>query len=550
MTTTGSGPGSRWRPRGRPASGDRFPWLGLLVGLAALMAVAGGALWFTFDWLARVASVKADQNAAIQGKDYVTAMLDAVKIALSIVAGGGALIALYLAMRRQRTAERDLRARLDAQVHTEDDAKARRVTELYTKAADQLGSDKAPVRLAGLYALERLGQDNPDQRPTIANLWCAYLRMPYLAAPSVSPRPGSPRPLPRGHRRTVIRHSRPAETSPKPATAQAEAVLERDVRLSVQRLLAKHLRPPEHDHDHSNYWPEIPDLDLTEALLIDLDLSSCVLPVVRMDRAAFSGNTDFRGTTFSGAAWFERATFTGTARFAGATFAEGAVFSGETLTAATFSGATFADTAQFDNTTFIKTAAFSGVTFTFSTFGGARFIGTARFDSATFAKAAQFNRATFTESVYFSSAAFTDSAVFDSATFVSGAAFINTQFTTAVFIDAQFSVARFVGAWFTDAAQFDSAQFTGSVLFDSATFTEVAQFGGARFSGTVSFDRAMFGSDTTFGGAWFASVASCTEATVLSSGAEALSSDWPPGWTCAVAEQTGETLRLVPVPTG
>ncbi|MCR3752255.1 hypothetical protein LX88_006249 [Lentzea californiensis] len=118
MTITGSRPGSRWRralgARRQPVSGDRFPWLGLLVELAALMMVAGGALWFTFGWLARVASVKADQSAAIQGKDYVTAMLDAVKIALSIVAGGGALIALYLAMRRQRTAERDLRARLDA----------------------------------------------------------------------------------------------------------------------------------------------------------------------------------------------------------------------------------------------------------------------------------------------------------------------------------------------------------------------------------------------------------------------------------------------------
>ncbi|HWM04943.1 MAG TPA: hypothetical protein VNP92_21600 [Actinophytocola sp.] len=29
------------------------------------------------------------------------------------------------------------------------DAEARRVTDLYTKAVDQLGSDKAPVRLGG-----------------------------------------------------------------------------------------------------------------------------------------------------------------------------------------------------------------------------------------------------------------------------------------------------------------------------------------------------------------------------------------------------------------
>jgi hypothetical protein len=57
-----------------------------------------------------------------------------------------------------------------------------RVTDLYTKAADQLGSEKAPVRLAGMYALERLAQSTPEQRQTIVNVLCAYLRMPY--APS------------------------------------------------------------------------------------------------------------------------------------------------------------------------------------------------------------------------------------------------------------------------------------------------------------------------------------------------------------------------------
>src|SRR5215831_7188786 len=33
--------------------------------------------------------------------------------------------------------------------------------KLYAKALEQLGSDQAPVRFSGLYALERLAQDNP-----------------------------------------------------------------------------------------------------------------------------------------------------------------------------------------------------------------------------------------------------------------------------------------------------------------------------------------------------------------------------------------------------
>jgi hypothetical protein len=53
------------------------------------------------------------------------------------------------------------------------------MTELYGKVANQLGSDKALVRLAGLCALERFAQDNADQRQAMVNIVCAYLRMPY-----------------------------------------------------------------------------------------------------------------------------------------------------------------------------------------------------------------------------------------------------------------------------------------------------------------------------------------------------------------------------------
>lgn len=98
--------------------------------------------------------------------------IDLVKTALSVGAGTGGVVALIMAGRRQWSTEEANRAATH-------DATERRVTELYTKAADQLGSDKAPVRMAGLYALERLAQDNPDQRQTIVNVICAYLRIPF-----------------------------------------------------------------------------------------------------------------------------------------------------------------------------------------------------------------------------------------------------------------------------------------------------------------------------------------------------------------------------------
>ncbi|WP_031171361.1 hypothetical protein [Streptosporangium roseum] len=59
---------------------------------------------------------------------------------------------------------------------------------MYTKAAEQLGHAGAAVRLAGLYALERLAQDNPGHRQTIVNVICAYLRMLYTP-PEPAPAP-------------------------------------------------------------------------------------------------------------------------------------------------------------------------------------------------------------------------------------------------------------------------------------------------------------------------------------------------------------------------
>jgi hypothetical protein len=151
--------------------------------------------------------------------------LDAVRTAGTLVIGAGGAVALLLAARRQRSTEIALQQKDRDQAHQEEIAKAaqedateRRITELYTKAADQFGSATAPVRLAGLYALERLAQDNPRHRQTIVNLMCAYLRMPY----PVSGDAANLENLPESDRRWVE---------------------EREVRVAVQHVLADHLRP-------------------------------------------------------------------------------------------------------------------------------------------------------------------------------------------------------------------------------------------------------------------------------------------------------------------
>ena len=176
----------------QPGGRCRFAWT--LIGLTAVLVTA----WAVTTWL----WIVADQAKATA--DWTSARLDAVRTGLAAGAGAGAAVGLMLAFRRQHhheiaTALADL------------DATERRVTELYAKAAELLGSGKAAARLAGLYALERLAQDNPGKnfRQTIVNVVCAYLRMPFTppAGWSTLPRTASKarRRGPEGHTRSLRR---------------------------------------------------------------------------------------------------------------------------------------------------------------------------------------------------------------------------------------------------------------------------------------------------------------------------------------------------------
>ena len=219
-----------------------------------------------------------------------SARLDALRTAASVVVGTGGAAALLLAARRQRSAELDLEQK-------DHDATERRITDLYGKAAEQLGNDKAPVRLAGLYSLERLAQSHADQRQTVVNLLCAYLRMPA-----------------------------------------DEAADELQVRKTAQRILMLHLRPGSGAEPHGSYWPDI-DLDLSGAHLVELTLSYCHIRSIVCHKTEFSESVTFRHTDFRTKADFSEALFRHRVDF------RGTVFGGERDG---FRGTQFEQHAEFD----------------------------------------------------------------------------------------------------------------------------------------------------------------------------------------------------------
>jgi hypothetical protein len=160
--------------------------VGALVVLAVAVAVA------VVSWSV-LRHLYGGQGAQVQ--------LDVIRTAGTLVIGTGGAVALLLTARRQRYTELTL-------VHTDRDATERRITELYTKAAELLGSEHAPVRLAGLYALERLAHSTVEHRQSIVDVICAHLRMPYTPPRSYR----SPGPARRRRARTLI--DRPPHTTP------------------------------------------------------------------------------------------------------------------------------------------------------------------------------------------------------------------------------------------------------------------------------------------------------------------------------------------------
>jgi hypothetical protein len=52
----------------------------------------------------------------------------------------------------------------------------RRITESFSKATEQLGSDKIEVRLGGIYTLERISRESKDDYWTVMETLCAFVR--------------------------------------------------------------------------------------------------------------------------------------------------------------------------------------------------------------------------------------------------------------------------------------------------------------------------------------------------------------------------------------
>jgi len=367
---------------------------GLAMHVSALLAVsvltAIGIGWLLWIALGRPAIRTGGPGVVWTPGDT----FDAMKIVLAIVGGVGAVVALTVGYRRQSLAE------------------MAQFIDRFTSASEQLGSDKAAVRLAGVYAMASLADDSTEHRQACIDVMCGYIRMPYTPPAD------------------NVESADMSADEVKEATAVArEARQEREVRLTVIRLIGEHLQIGARSSWQGGRFDftgatldggDFREIEVTAGTVLNFANASFRKGVVAFSGARLTGGmVGFGGAEFAGGRVnFDGATISGGRLYlSGAKFSGGAVtFAAASLSGGTvgFSRATLAGgTISFHAARLSRGGAVSFATATFSGalvdfgattidggtvyFGGAEFsAGTVSFDRATIYRGAiSFRRAEF-----------------------------------------------------------------------------------------------------------------------------------------------------------
>jgi membrane protein implicated in regulation of membrane protease activity len=338
----------RWWRRDQP-TGRYAPRLRPVWFVAPLWVIVASTLALTIYLLLYAVAVP---QTGPNGRPTPIDTLELIKTTITVAGFVGAVLVGVYGYRKQRLVEGD--------AHRAD---AEQLAQRYTTAAEQLGHEKAAVRLAGVYAMAQLADDWPEQRQVCVDVLCAYLRVPY----------------------------EPSATSKKYREGEAE------VRYTVIRVIRDHLREP----SLPTTWCGS-DLDFSNATLDGGDFRGAKFTggEVSFFGAKFSGGfVSFDGAEFAGArAVFLAAEFiSGEIHFRNAKFVDGEV--------------SFRDVKFSGGEVDFSDAEFTGCTVVFS---GAKFIdGKISFDGARFAGGEiSFDEAEFTNtSIFFSDVKFAGSRI-------------------------------------------------------------------------------------------------------------------------------------------
>ena len=375
--------------------------------------------------------------------------------------------------------------------------------ERYTKAVEQLGDEKAPIRMGGVYTLvglvdEWLDEENLEyserlkEGQVIINNLCAYIRSPL----TLKSRMGNLQP-------------------------------EADVRLGIIKEIHGRLQGSEENTPGT--WSEFEYNFSGSRFFYSVDLTnSYYTKSVNFSGSIYSEKADFSGSTYQGEAYFHGSTYQGEAYFHGSTYQGGADFGGSTYKGkasfgestyeknvifstsnshstykgkADFSGSTYrGDWVNFSDSTYEKKVIFStsnsrstyeGWTY----FGGSTYKGKASFGESTYEKGVIFStfasRSTYEGPAYFGGSTYKGKAEFGESTYEKDATFSTSGFPSTYRGEVTFS-----GSTYKDGANFGGSIYKKGVIFSTSispsTYRGGVTFSDSTYQGKANFSRSTY----------------------------------------------------------
>ena len=369
-----------------------------------------------------------------------------------LLATGGLLAILTLGETRRKN---DIDKRKNKQEKKKNDKDYRRQVraerrERYTKAVEQLGDEKAPIRMGGVYTLVGLVDEwledkslSDDQRlkegQVIINNLCAYIRSPFTLA-SYYDELSKPSPTPKG-----IYKGKKEKFYADKSTLDSEA----DVRLSIIKEI--HDRLQGSSKNTPGAWSDF-EYDFSGSIFfypIDLTKSYYKKPV-NFSGSVYKGRADFSRSTYKDWADFNDSTYQSEVYFRGSNYKGGA----------DFSRSTYKGGADFNDSTYKSWADFSRSTYQSEVyFGDSTYKGGADFGDSTYKDWADFSRSTYQSEVYFSDS-----------TYKGGVDFSRSTYQSEVY--------------FSDSTYQNEANFSGSIFYSEIYFGQDGDNGSFyRFTG-------------------------------------------------------------------
>ena len=392
-----------------------------------------------------------------------------------LLVGGAALV--LLETYRKNTNDRakanaDIKAALKNQEHQTEVLKERKAErrERYTKAVEQLGNEKAPVRMGGVYTLigladEWLLDENLDytekvrEGQVIVNNLCAYIRSPFTLA-SYHDELSEDKPSSEGIYK---------DNQQKFYTDKAEFKSEADIRLSIIKEIHNRLQSP--DKNTPGAWSDFE---------YDFSGSTFFYPI-DLTNSYYKKPDNFSGSTYQGNADFESSTYQSRADFSYSIYRCWADFNYSTYQSETdFSGSTYQDGA---------------------TFNGSTYTGWANFNCSTYREGAYFSSSTYQSEVYFNSSIYREGADFSYSTYQGWACFnYSTYQSEADFSDSTYQgKADFSDSTYREGAYFSSSTYQNEVYFNDSTYAGKAEFIGSTYQDKVRFSHSTYRSRADFG---------------------------------------------------